>query len=44
MNEYTFHNEAEAHRVRLEHINAGYSVSLIGYDPSREVYVFDILN
>lgn len=44
MNEYTFRNEAEAHRVRREYINAGYSVSLVGYDTSREVYVFDILN
>lgn len=44
MNEYTFRNEAEAHRVRREYINVGYSVSLIGYDPNRGVYVFDIIN
>ncbi len=40
--EKTFQNEAEAHRVRRQYINSGRMVSLIAYDPSRNVYVFDL--
>lgn len=43
MNEQTFTSETQARVARRTHINKGRSVSLIAYDPSRELYVFDIL-
>lgn len=37
----TYRTEADAHRVRRAMIQQGKRVSLIAYDPSRGVYVFD---
>ena len=40
--EYTFTTEAEAKAHRRANINAGHSVSLIGYDSNRDVYAYDV--
>ena len=40
--EYTFTSEAEAHARRREFIAAGRPVSLVAFDGSREMYVFDV--
>ena len=40
--EYTFTTEAEAKTHRRANINAGHSVSLIGYDSNRDVYAYDV--
>lgn len=42
--ENTFRTEQFAKDTRRELINLGINVSLIAYDPSREVYVFDIIS
>lgn len=42
--EITWKNEEFAHRHRRELIDSGHSVSLIAFDPSRNLYVFDLLN
>lgn len=39
--EKTFKTEAEAHTARRSLINNRFFVSLISYDASRAVYVFD---
>lgn len=39
--EYTFAHEMAAHAVRREMINKGTQVSLIAFDTSRNLYVFD---
>ena len=39
--EYTFTTEAAAKSSRRNDINAGRSVSLIAFDPSRNLYVYD---
>ena len=41
--EHTYITEAAAKVARRAHINAGASVSLIGYDPMRNVYAYDVL-
>ena len=41
--EYTYTTEAAAKTARRAHINAGASVSLIGYDSTRNVYAYDVL-
>ena len=40
--EYTFTTEAEAKTHRRANINAGHSVSLIGYDSNRDVYAYNV--
>ena len=40
--EYIFTTEAEAKTHRRDNINAGHSVSLIGYDSNRDVYAYDV--
>lgn len=41
--EYTFKSEKSAHRIRRNYINRGcFIVSLIAYDPARNVYAFDV--
>lgn len=40
--EHTFTDEMEAYRKRREFITLGFSVSLIAFDTSRDVYVFDV--
>lgn len=42
MSEYTFTSERQAHDARRKYINAGRPVSLIAFDPSRNVYTFDV--
>jgi hypothetical protein len=39
--EHTYRTEADAHAARRELINQGLSVSLIAFDPARNVYAFD---
>lgn len=39
--EHTFSSEAQAHQARRTLINQGKSVSLIGFDPARDVYAFN---
>ena len=34
--------EAKAHDVRRRFINQGMAVSLVAYDPARDVYAFDV--
>jgi hypothetical protein len=41
--EHTFSTEAEAHTTRRTMIDQGTQVSLIAYDPSRNVYAFDTI-
>ena len=41
--EMTFKTEADMNRARREDINAGRSVSLMSFDPSRGLYVYDRL-
>jgi len=43
LGEHTFAVEAEAHAARRAFIDAGRPVSLIGFDPAREVYAFDVM-
>ena len=40
--EHTFRDEARAHAARRHYINQGACVSLIAFDGSRDVYVFDL--
>ena len=42
--EHTYATEAAAKAARRAHINAGASVSLIGYDSTRNVYAYDVLD
>lgn len=42
--EHTYKTDIEAHAARRVFINKGTSVSLIAYDGSRDLYVFDVLN
>ena len=42
--EMTFKTEADMNRTRREDINAGRSVSLMAFDPTRNLYVYDRLN
>jgi hypothetical protein len=39
--EHTYRSEADAHAARRELINQGLSVSLIAFDPARNVHAFD---
>jgi hypothetical protein len=41
--ERTSRDEEALRRLRRSLIADGYSVSLIGYDPSRDLYAFDVL-
>jgi hypothetical protein len=41
--EKTFKNETAAHTARRSLIGKGVAVSLIAYDPSRDLFVFDVL-
>lgn len=43
MFEKTFSDEEEAHRSRRSFIARGFRVSLVAFDPSRNVHVFDVL-
>lgn len=42
--EHTADTERAAHTARRAAINAGASVSLIAYDPSRDVYAWDVIS
>lgn len=42
--EMTHRNEAGAHALRRQFVNNGGIVSLIAFDPDRNLYVFDILD
>ena len=42
MREYGYHSSAEAHRERRKWIQRGRTVSLVAYDPERDLYVFDV--
>ena len=42
MTEQTYTNEATARTERRTLINRGKAVSLIAFDPERNVYVFDV--
>ena len=44
MNEHTYPTESEARDARRRYINQGHSVSLLAFDGSRDLYVFDLLN
>ena len=39
--EMTFKTEADVNRARREDINAGRQVSLMAFDPTRDLYVYD---
>lgn len=41
--EYTFTGETSAYVARREMLRSGFNVSLIAYDPSRNVYAFDVI-
>ena len=41
--EYTATTEEEAHHKRGKLIVLGFQVSLIAYDPCRDLYVFDVI-
>jgi len=41
--EHTAATELDAHAARRQLINAGHPVSLVAYDPTRDLYVFDDL-
>lgn len=41
--EHTAATELDAHAARRRLINAGHPVSLVAYDPTRDLYVFDDL-
>ena len=41
--EYTTASEAQAHRKQKNLERAGWTVSLVGFDPSRNVYAFDYM-
>lgn len=41
MTEHTYPHETDAHSARRQLIQKGRQVSLIAFDPSRNVYVFD---
>ena len=41
--EHTYATEAAAKAARRAHLNAGASVSLIGYDSTRNVYAYDVM-
>lgn len=40
--ELAYYSEEEAHRVRRYHIANSRPVSLIAFDPARNLYVFDV--
>jgi hypothetical protein len=40
MTEHTYTDETEAHTARRAMVNEGWSVTLIGFDPIRNVYAF----
>lgn len=42
MSEQTYRRETDAHEARRELIARGVPVSLIAYDPTRALYVYDI--
>ena len=42
--EMTFKSEVDMNRARREDINAGRSVSLMAFDPTRDLYVYDRIN
>lgn len=39
--EHTYKAESAAHAVRREYVERGVAVTLVAFDPSRNVYVFD---